>query len=120
MSIFKKTTKKSSPKVTGNKKKVESPSSSVIKEVVLIRPYIKEKSAILADEQGTYSFEVAPRANKIKIAKAVANIYGVTPIRVNIVNLPSVRVFKRGKNGVKAGTRKALVTLKKGEKIELM
>ncbi len=119
MSIFKKTTKPSSPKVAVSKKKIEA-SPSVIKSVVLVRPYIKEKSAILADEKGTYVFEVAPRANKIEIAKAVTGIYGVTPVRVNIVNLPSTRVFKRGKNGVKAGTRKALVTLKKGEKIELM
>ena len=118
MSIFKKTTKSSSSKSVENKEKKES--LSVIKSAVLVRPYIKEKSAILADEKGTYVFEVAPRSNKIEIAKAVASIYGVTPVRVNIINLPSVRVFVRGKNGVKTGTRKALVTLKKGEKIEFM
>lgn len=119
MPIFKKTTKTSSPKMVANKKKKES-SLAVIKSAVLIRPYIKEKSAILAEEKGTYVFEVAPRTNKIEIAKAVASIYGVDPVRVNIINLPSVRVFKRGKNGIKAGARKALVTLKKGEKIEFM
>ncbi|MBI3634056.1 MAG: 50S ribosomal protein L23 [Candidatus Yonathbacteria bacterium] len=119
MSIFKKTTKTSSSKTVENKKKTES-SPAVIKNAVLVRPYIKEKSAILADEKGTYVFEIAPRTNKTEVAKAVASIYGVNPVRVNIINLPSARVFKRGKNGVKAGTRKALVTLEKGEKIEFM
>lgn len=118
MSIFKKTNKTVSQKTVTSKKKTET--SPLIASAVLIRPYIKEKSAILADEKGTYVFEVAPRTNKIEIAKAVASIYGVNPVRVNIVNLPSTRVFKRGKNGVKAGTRKALVTLKKGEKISLI
>ncbi len=119
MSIFKKINKTFSSSAVASKKKKESPKSE-IKSAVLIRPYIKEKSAILADEKGTYVFEVALRANKIEIARAVASIYGFTPIRVNIINLPSARVFKRGKYGVRAGTRKALVTLKKGEKIEFM
>lgn len=120
MPIFKKTIKTPSPKAVSSKKKEEGASPVVIKNAILVRPYIKEKSAILADEQGTYAFEIAPRANKIEIARAVASIYGVTPIRVNIINLPSTRVFVRGKNGVKTGTRKALVTLKKGEKISVI
>src|SRR3989338_6712091 len=99
MSIFKKTNKLSSPKTVKGKTGF---SSSVVKNAVLIRPYIKEKSAILADEKGTYVFEVTSRTNKIEIARAVASVYGVTPIRVNMVNLPSTNVFVRGKNGVKA------------------
>jgi ribosomal protein L23 len=39
---------------------------------------------------------------------------------VNIINLPATRVFVRGKNGVKSGVRKALVTLKEGDKIEIV
>ena len=86
---------------------------------VIVRPHVTEKAAILA-EKGTYVFEVAKNTNKIEIAKAVAALYNVTPVRVNIVNLPKTNVFVRGRAGVKAGVRKALVTLKKGDKIEIL
>lgn len=112
MAIFKKTTEK---KITA--KKTEG--SLGERAHVLVRPHITEKAAILA-EKGTYVFVVAQRTNKIEVAKAVATLYGVTPVRVNIVNLPNTNVFVRGKRGVKAGVRKALVTLKKGDKIELI
>ncbi len=109
MAIFKKTTKEA--------KKGETVLGSRVN--VLVRPHITEKAAILA-EKGTYVFEVAQNTNKIEIAKAVAALYNVTPVRVNIVNLPDTRVFVRNKNGVKSGIRKALVTLKKGDKIEIL
>lgn len=86
---------------------------------VLVRPHITEKAAILA-EKGTYVFEVAKDTNKIEIAKAIEALYNVTPARVNIINLPDTRVFVRNKKGVKSGLRKALVTLKKGDKIEIL
>ncbi|MEK7148418.1 MAG: 50S ribosomal protein L23 [Patescibacteria group bacterium] len=109
MAIFKKTTKEA--------KKGETALGSRVN--VLVRPHITEKAAILA-EKGTYVFEVAQNTNKIEIARAVAALYNVTPVRVNIVNLPDTRVFVRNKNGVKSGIRKALVTLKKGDKIEIL
>lgn len=118
MAIFKKTTKEAKPaKVAANKKKSESKLGERVNAIV--RPHITEKTAILA-EKNTFVFEVARDTNKIEIAKAVEVLYGVTPIRVNIVNLPNTRVFVRGKNGVKSGIRKALVTLKSGDKIELI
>ncbi len=124
MNIFKKSTeKKVEPKMGGkvkvakHAKKIETKLGDRIN--VLVRPHITEKAAILA-EKGTYVFQVAKNTNKIEIAKAVQALYGVDPIRVNIVNLPSTPVIVRGKAGVKAGVRKALVTLKKGDKIELI
>ena len=122
MAIFKKTT---------TKKKAEKPAVAKVPKPkkletklgervnVLVRPLITEKAAILA-EKHTYVFEVARSTNKIEIAKAIEALYGVAPIRVNIINLPDTRVFVRGKNGVKSGVRKALVTLKKGDKIEIL
>lgn len=85
----------------------------------IVRPHITEKAAILA-EKGTYVFEVAENTNKIEIAKAISALYNVTPMRVNIINLPDTRVFVRNRKGVKSGLRKALVTLKKGDKIEIL
>ena len=125
MAIFKKTTEKkaAAPKVAKvakapKAKKVET--SKLGERVnVLVRPLITEKAAILA-EKNTYVFEVARNTNKIEIAKAIQSLYGVKPVRVNIVNLPATRVFVRGKNGMKSGIRKALVTLGKGDKIEIL
>ena len=111
MALFKKTTKETSATKTNEKpaKKGES----------LVRPHVTEKAARLA-EKGTYVFEVSPKINKIEVATLVRAQYKVTPIRVNIINLPRTRVIVRGKAGVKSGVRKALVTLAKGEKIELI
>jgi ribosomal protein L23 len=50
----------------------------------------------------------------------VKEIYKVTPVRVNIVNLPAKIVFARGKTGRKSAIKKAIVTLKKGDKIEFV
>ncbi len=120
MALFKKTTEKKVAKVAKVAKHVKKTESKLGDRVnVLVRPHITEKAAILA-EKGTYIFQVAKNTNKIEISKAIQALYGVTPVRVNIVNLPNTRVIVRGKAGVKAGVRKALVTLKKGDKIELI
>ena len=101
-------------------KKAKAPTGKVsVDASVLVRPHITEKAALLA-EKNTYVFEVAKDTNKIEIAQTVKALYGVTPRSVNIVNLPNTRVFVRGKSGVKSGVRKALVTLEKGDKIELI
>lgn len=113
MAIFKKTTEKKPAKVS---KKSEG---TTVRTGALVRPHVTEKAALLA-EKNVYVFKVAANTNKIEIAKEVAAVYGVTPVAVNIVNLPDTRVFVRGKKGVKSGVRKALVTLKKGDKIELI
>lgn len=117
MAIFKKTTKEAKAPKVAKAKKIESKLGDRVNAIV--RPHITEKAAILA-EKGTYVFEVARDTNKVEIAKSVEALYKVTPVRVNIVNLPNTRVFVRGKNGVKSGIRKALVTLKSGDKIELI
>ncbi|MDD5152623.1 MAG: 50S ribosomal protein L23 [Candidatus Pacebacteria bacterium] len=132
MAIFKKTTEKEvAPKAEKKaEKKVKTPAVKVAKLAkkvektgdlagVLVRPHITEKAAILA-EKNTYVFEVAKESNKQEIAKAIRAVYGVVPVRVNIINLPSARVFVRGKMGLRTGVRKALVTLKKGDKIEII
>ena len=126
MAIFKKTAEKkeAAPKKAAAPKVMKTKKAEAVGKLgervnALIRPLITEKAAILA-EKNTYVFEVARNTNKIEIAKAIASLYGVTPVRVNIINLPNTRVFVRGKNGVKSGVRKALVTLKKGDKIEIL
>ena len=89
-------------------------------EIIIKKPRITEKSGLQADGFGIYTFEVTARANKKNIAKAITEIYKVTPVRVNITNLPAKVVFTRGKKGRKSGIKKAIVYLKKGDKIEFV
>jgi len=89
-------------------------------ELIIKKPRITEKSGLQAENTNVYTFEVTTKANKKNIAKAVKELYKVTPIKVNIINLPAKVVVARGKVGRKAGIKKALVTLKKGDKIEFV
>jgi large subunit ribosomal protein L23 len=83
---------------------------------VLVRPHLTEKSSILA-ERGQYTFIVLPSAEKVAIARAVATRYGVHPVRVAIVHLPGKSVRYGKTVGRRSGVKKAIVTLKNGEKI---
>jgi large subunit ribosomal protein L23 len=80
-------------------------------------PRITEKAGIKSESHNVYTFEVVRSANKKTVADAIALIYKVTPIKINIVNLPAKKVTSRGRKGVKQSVKKALVTLKKGDKI---
>lgn len=84
----------------------------------LIEPWITEKSHdFLA--QNKYIFRVAKSADKKKIKQTIENVYGVTVKKVNIVIIhPKKRMYGR-KEGVKPGYKKAIITLKEGDKIEL-
>ncbi|KKQ18196.1 MAG: 50S ribosomal protein L23 [Berkelbacteria bacterium GW2011_GWA1_36_9] len=84
---------------------------------VLIAPLITEK-AIGKIESGAYTFKVATRANKIQIAQAIADLYKVNVVKVNVINKKSKEVMTRGKYaGRKKAWKKAIITLKKGQKI---
>ena len=86
----------------------------------MVRPRITEKAAIGADKSNVYVFEVTKEANKRSIAASVRTAYKVIPTKVNIVTIPAKKVFVRGKRGVKSGSKKAYVYLKKGDKIEII
>ena len=86
---------------------------------VILRPRITEKSGMLS-QTGVYTFEVARDATKASIGRAIVSLYKVTPVKVAIVNLPDRNVFIRGRRGVVPGVRKALVTVKKGDKIDFV
>ncbi len=86
---------------------------------IIVRPRLTEKASFIA-EKGMYTFEVSENATKSSVMKAVKAIYNVTPVKVNVVRIPSKQVFSRGKAGVKKGSRKAYVELKEGDKIEFV
>lgn len=85
---------------------------------VIIKPIVTEKSTFLADS-GKYVFKVAPSANKLLIMDAIEEIFKVKPISVNISVVRSRLKRNKYKIGLKSGWKKAIVTLKKGDKIEL-
>jgi large subunit ribosomal protein L23 len=70
-------------------------------------------------EKGVYGFRVRPDATKPMIKRAIEELYRVKVKKIGIVKMPSKKIFSRGRWGKKPGYKKALVYLKKGEKIEL-
>ena len=86
-------------------------------KALIKRPRITEKSGIKSESENVYTFEVTSNATKPGIVKAIKEIYKVNPIKVNITILHAKNVFKRGKSGSKTGVKKAVVFLKKGDKI---
>lgn len=84
--------------------------------LLLMRPVLSEKGTALAGK-GKYVFAVAPRANKPEIKKSVQNIYDVHVTKVRIIKMPGkARRYGRS-TGMTAAWKKAIVTLKPGEKI---
>lgn len=85
---------------------------------VLVGPLVSEKSAV-AESFNKYSFVVAAKATKGQIKQAVAEVYGVKPLAINIVNVQGRRV-RFGKNmGRRSDFKKAMVTLPKGKSISI-
>ncbi len=85
---------------------------------VLIKPVVTERAAHLV-AVNKYVFTVAPKANKIEIAKAVSEVYGIKPIKVNIISMSGKKVKYGKTRGQKKDWKKAVVTLPAGKTINL-
>lgn len=86
---------------------------------IMRRPRITEKAGIIGG-QNKYIFEVYKNANKPEVKKAVEKIYGKEVERVHIVNIPPKKRRRGRIEYYKPGLKKAIVTLKEGETIEVM
>lgn len=118
MSLFSSNkTKKNERVVKPAKVKEKLPRVNLSGNDAIIRPHITEKSGIQS-QNGVYTFQVTKNANKDQVAKAIKSLYKVMPVRIGIVNVAIKNVFVRGKRGTVPGMKKALVTLKKGDKID--
>ena len=84
----------------------------------IIRPIITEKATVLSEQNKTV-FKVHKSANKKNIKKNIEKIFKLNVIKVNIINLKSKTKFKQGRLSTKSGYKKAIVTLKKGQSIDL-
>lgn len=89
---------------------------------VLIRPHVTEKATDLS-MKGVYAFDVHKSANKSAIKMAIEKYYKVSPRKIAVSNIKT-KTMRSNKNGrtvlKKRGGKKALVYLKKGDKIEFV
>jgi large subunit ribosomal protein L23 len=86
---------------------------------IIKRPHITERSTDL-QAFGKYVFMVAARASKPEVKKAIKEIYKVDVADVNVMNRAGKRKrFGGTMQGKQDGYRKAIVTLKEGQKIDL-
>ena len=84
---------------------------------VILRPIISERSYDLINAN-QYTFEVAKQANKIEIGQAIKEIFGVTVLSVNTLNVKRKPKRVRYAKGYTRSWKKAIVTIAEGETIE--
>ena len=85
---------------------------------ILLRPVVSEKSYGLLDE-GKYTFIVAPGANKTQIKMAVEEVFRVKVTGVNTLNRQGKRRRTRFGWGKRVDTKRAIVTLADGDRIDI-
>ena len=81
-------------------------------------PIITEKATILS-EQNKSVFKVHEKANKKSIKKNIEKLFKVNVVKINIINQKTKIKMKQGRKSYKPGYKKAIVTLKKGQSIDL-
>lgn len=85
---------------------------------ILVKPLVTEKGSVM-NEENKYIFEVAKIANKIEIAKAIVEVYGIKPASVNIIKIQGKKTRYGKIAGKRKDWKKAIVTLPKGESIKV-
>lgn len=126
MALFQKTENQAQESKASSKKKTifaktkVAVKPSVLAHRFLLRPRITEKAYSL-NGANQFVFEVSRDAHKSVIARAVQEAYGVDVLDVRTVNLPGKsKVFgKNGQIGSRTAIKKAIVTIKEGQSIEL-
>jgi large subunit ribosomal protein L23 len=89
---------------------------------VIVKPIITEKMSNLEEKLGKYGFIVNNSANKVQIRKSIETTYGVTVDSVNTIRYAGKAKRNRKSGGMDGRTpsyKKAIITLKKGEVIDI-
>lgn len=88
---------------------------------IIRRPIVTEKSNFLADVNNQYSFAVHPSANKLQIKQAIEMAWpNVRVEKIRVANMPAKRARRMRRIAVrKPGWKKAVVTLRPGNRIDL-
>ena len=99
-------------------KKLVNPNEENILSRVIVEPVITEAATECAEEN-KYIFKISAKANKVQIKAAIEKIYKVKVEKINTISMPK-KARSRGRVlGWKPGYRKAIVTLKTGNKIDI-
>jgi len=85
---------------------------------ILIRPIISEKTTGMM-ELNKYVFEVSMKSNKLMVRRAVKELFGVQPEKINIMRVRGKKKRIRYQVGTTSAWKKAIVTLKDGDKIDI-
>jgi len=99
-----------------------------IKDYIIIRPILTEKMSFLEERENKYAFQVHSDANKMEIKSAVEERFDVTVAKVNIIQVKgkvkNMSVRSGGRvirtQGRRANWKKAIVTVKEGDKIDYL
>ena len=103
------------PLETSSKANVMKEAHDIIKSIL-----VTEKASLLSEKLNKYVFRVTPAANKIEIKHAIEKLFGKKVVSVNTANYAGKkRRQRRADAGRTAHWKKAIVTLKPGEKIDL-
>ena len=97
----------------GNKKQISPEIYDVIES-----PVVTEKSQA-GTEQNKVTFRISPYANKADVKLAVESVFGVSVTKVNVVVVKGKTKVFRGKPGKRKDVKKAIVTLKEGDRIDI-
>tara|TARA_B100000586_G_scaffold219686_1_gene166676 strand:+ start:240 stop:533 length:294 start_codon:yes stop_codon:yes gene_type:complete len=84
----------------------------------ILSPVVTEKSTNLS-EQNKIVFKIPQKANKKNLKKNLEKIFKINVIKINIINKKSRNKITRGKKVKVKGYKKAIITLKKGQNIDL-
>ena len=84
----------------------------------ILSPIVTEKSTNLS-EQNKVTFKVPVNSSKESLKKAVEKIFKVNVIKINVINKKTRHRISRGRKVTKKGYKKAIITLKKGQNIDL-
>ena len=84
----------------------------------ILSPFVTEKSTSLSD-QNKIIFKVPNKANKTNLKKNIEKIFKVNVIKINIINKQPRKKIVKGKKVKLKGFKKAIITLKKGQNIDL-
>ena len=81
-------------------------------------PIITEKATVLSEQNKTV-FKVHSKANKKSIKKNIEKLFKVNVVKINIINKKPKLKMRQGRKSYKSGYKKAIITLKKGQNIDL-
>ena len=84
----------------------------------ILSPFVTEKSTNLSD-QNKIVFKVPSSANKNNLKKNIERIFKVNVTKINIINKQNRKKLTRGRKVKVSGYKKAIITLKKGQSIDL-